>query len=89
MSHVHVHILPRKVDDLQKSSDKVDALDEVGLHVWWKICSCQCVKCFLPCLTFVFSQECQLKKRLDAEAQRKDRTREEMLEEATELRKLF
>ena len=39
--------------------------------------------------TSLFSQQAQLKKRLDAEEQRKDRTREEMVEEATELRKLF
>ena len=39
--------------------------------------------------TFLFSQQAQVTKRLDAEEQRKDRTREEMVEEATELRKLF
>ena len=54
-------------------------LRAVDVIMWW----------FHFTFTFLFSQQAQLKKRLDAEEQRKDRTRQDMVEEATEFRKLF
>ncbi|XP_028065792.1 bifunctional bis(5'-adenosyl)-triphosphatase/adenylylsulfatase FHIT isoform X4 [Camellia sinensis] len=60
--HVHIHILPRKSGDFEKSDDAYDAIDE---------------------------KEKELKQKLDLDKERKDRTLEEMSEEADEYRRLL
>ncbi|KAL7201282.1 hypothetical protein ACSBR1_033063 [Camellia fascicularis] len=60
--HVHIHILPRKSGDFEKSDDVYDAIDE---------------------------KEKELKQKLDLDKERKDRTLEEMSEEADEYRRLL
>ncbi|XP_030962668.1 bifunctional bis(5'-adenosyl)-triphosphatase/adenylylsulfatase FHIT [Quercus lobata] len=60
--HVHVHILPRKVNDFKNNDEIYDAIDE---------------------------KEKELKQKLDLDKERKDRSPEEMLQEADEYRKLF
>ncbi|GLJ37030.1 hypothetical protein SUGI_0750330 [Cryptomeria japonica] len=60
--HVHIHILPRKVGDFEKSDEVYDVIDE---------------------------KEVKLKEKLDLDKERKDRSRDEMVEEGNELRALF
>ncbi|KAK9998994.1 hypothetical protein SO802_018597 [Lithocarpus litseifolius] len=60
--HVHVHILPRKVNDFKNNDEIYDAIDE---------------------------KEKELKQKLDLDKERKDRSPEEMSQEADEYRKLF
>ncbi|KAM4083682.1 hypothetical protein ACJW30_08G076300 [Castanea mollissima] len=60
--HVHIHILPRKVNDFKNNDEIYDAVDE---------------------------KEKELKQKLDLDKERKDRSPEEMSQEADEYRKLF
>ncbi|CAN6556254.1 unnamed protein product [Malus baccata var. baccata] len=60
--HVHIHILPRKVDDFEKNDEIYDALEE---------------------------KEKELKRKLDLDQERKDRSLEEMTQEAEEYKQLF
>ncbi|EPS62125.1 hypothetical protein M569_12669, partial [Genlisea aurea] len=60
--HVHIHVLPRRVDDFENNDDVYDAIN---------------------------LKEMELKKKLDLDKERKDRSIEEMSSEAAEYRKLF
>ncbi|KAL4610990.1 hypothetical protein ACB092_08G091800 [Castanea dentata] len=62
VTHVHIHILPRKVNDFKNNDEIYDAIDE---------------------------KEKELKQKLDLDKERKDRSPEEMSQEADEYRKLF
>ncbi|KAL2239607.1 UNVERIFIED_CONTAM: Bifunctional bis(5'-adenosyl)-triphosphatase/adenylylsulfatase FHIT [Sesamum indicum] len=62
VSHVHIHILPRKSGDFENNDEIYEAID---------------------------SKEKELKQKLDLDKERKDRSMEEMAQEAAEYRKLF
>ncbi|GMH12350.1 hypothetical protein Nepgr_014191 [Nepenthes gracilis] len=62
VSHVHIHILPRKVRDMEKNGKIYDAID---------------------------TKEKELTQKLDLDIERKDRSLEEMAEEANNYRRLF
>eukprot|EP01018_Ginkgo_biloba_P004644 Gb_20573 [translate_table: standard] len=60
--HVHIHILPRKINDFEKNDEIYDAIDV---------------------------KENELREKLNLDKERTDRTLDEMVAEANELRALF
>lgn len=72
--HVHIHILPRCKGDFQKNDEVYDAIDDAS-------------KAALPLMNSNDGETQKLSKDLDRE--RKPRTRQEMSDEATQLRSLF
>lgn len=89
--HVHIHILPRKAGDFEKNDEIYDA-------VWWEISLFEYHLVYNSCVEALFNlllswqideNEKEVKQKLDLDRERKDRSFDEMAQEASEYRKLF
>lgn len=86
--HVHIHIIPRKSGDFEKNDEIYDAVRfKIVLLIGW-IWNINYINSFVLLMQLDVKEK-EMKQSLDLDKERKDRSIEEMAEEADEYRKLF
>lgn len=92
VAHVHIHILPRKCGDFENNDEIYEAVNfyqMIALVISVEINTKASRFCLFPEHEQIDTKEKELKQKLDLDKERRDRTMEEMAEEAAEYRKLF